>query len=276
MEDTKEKTEEQKQPSEQKNYANSRFEFTVYVNDNVICRRNFRINYFNEQSMYSLQMLDAMDGIVREIQDDLAAKSRIYVWYYYDENLKDDLTEPLPEEWTYTFRVEVTDNGRLMYSKIFDGRYYPKAIRDKIELTNRYITVKDKRIELSQLDPNRIGFETNMQLKFIKDRKDLMMGAVRTICDTCSPTSLSTDADGNVVKHGEFTSDSDYDLYDIYRTTDAEGNVIDEKKYTLSRSFRYMKMASDWSKNIGDKTKRYFNEECWGMFNGERRRSGDR
>ena len=79
-----------------------------------------------------------------------------------------------------------------------------------------------------------------------------------------------------MVKHGEFTSDSDYDLYDIYRTTDAEGNVIDEKKYTLSRSFRYMKMASDWSKNIGDKTKRYFNEECWGMFNGERRRSGDR
>ena len=36
--------------NKEKDYKEERFEFTVYVNDNIICKRNFRI--FNYISYY--------------------------------------------------------------------------------------------------------------------------------------------------------------------------------------------------------------------------------
>ena len=38
-----------------KNYKEERFEFTVFVNDNIICKRNFRIYNFIENSMNTLE-----------------------------------------------------------------------------------------------------------------------------------------------------------------------------------------------------------------------------
>ena len=53
-----------------KEYREERFEFALYVNDNVICKRNFRINNFIEDSMNSLDFKYTVDEIVNLIYED--------------------------------------------------------------------------------------------------------------------------------------------------------------------------------------------------------------
>lgn len=66
----------------------SKFQFLIWVNDNVICQRYFKINGFNEESIYTAEFTNCMNGIVRSIQEDLESKSRIFMWY---TNLKEPL-----------------------------------------------------------------------------------------------------------------------------------------------------------------------------------------
>lgn len=65
-----------------------RFQFLLWVNDNIICQRYFKINGFNNDSFKSLEFKETMDNAVRMIQDDLISKSRIFMWYTKDEPIK--------------------------------------------------------------------------------------------------------------------------------------------------------------------------------------------
>jgi len=65
-----------------------RFQFLLWVNDNIICQRYFKINGFNNDSLRSLQFKETMDSVVRMIQDDLLSKSRIFMWYTREEPIK--------------------------------------------------------------------------------------------------------------------------------------------------------------------------------------------
>ena len=66
----------------------NKFQFLIWANNNVICQRYFKINGFNEESLYSEEFSNCMNGIVHSIQEDLESKSRIFQWYT-------DTTEPL-------------------------------------------------------------------------------------------------------------------------------------------------------------------------------------
>ena len=66
----------------------SKFQLLIWVNDNVICQRYFKINGFNEESIYTKEFTNCMNGIVQSIQEDLESKSRIFMWY---TNLKEPL-----------------------------------------------------------------------------------------------------------------------------------------------------------------------------------------
>lgn len=65
-----------------------RFQFLLWVNDNIICQRYFKINGFNNDSLRSLQFKETMDSVVCMIQDDLLSKSRIFMWYTREEPIK--------------------------------------------------------------------------------------------------------------------------------------------------------------------------------------------
>jgi hypothetical protein len=111
-----------------KEYREERFEYALYINEFVICKRNFRIDNFIEDSMSTINFKNTVDSIVRMIDEDLKSKTRIYTWYYWDENkdlyyVDNSLEEQLAEPWESTFKFVITDNKREVFSKIWDGRY---------------------------------------------------------------------------------------------------------------------------------------------------------
>ena len=54
-----------------------RFEFELTINGNIICQRYFKINNFNERSVYSTEFLDAIRGCASLIQESLRRKKRL-------------------------------------------------------------------------------------------------------------------------------------------------------------------------------------------------------
>lgn len=55
-----------------------RFEFELTINGNIICQRYFKINNFNERSIYSTEFLDTIRNCAGLIQDNLRNKTEIY------------------------------------------------------------------------------------------------------------------------------------------------------------------------------------------------------
>ena len=280
-EERNEEVKEEAVSTSKREYVPNRFEFALYVNDSPICKRNFKINYFNEQGLYSLQMKSQLDNIVRMIHNDLQSKSRLYLWYNtYDDSREGELYEPLMDEWKCTFKIVISDNGKEMLSKIWDGRYYPRAIREKVDLSNKFIEINGKKIELSEIDEKRLPIEGYVNRIIVGGRPDLIVQIIKMICEVCSPEEVTVDEDGTVHKSGDFASEQDYELFDVYNTTAQimkDGKflgyeVVDSKKYIFSKFQRYMKMCSDLSVGNNEKTKHYFDVECNGMFNSFRNR----
>jgi hypothetical protein len=233
---------------EQKEYREERFEFALYVNDNLICKRNFRINNFIEDSMNSMEFKNVVDNIVHMIDNDLKSKSRVYTWYTFNDKEPDEeFTNPLIEPWECTFKFVIFDNKREVISKIWDGRGYPKSVREKVDLANKFVKIigKDGRISLYDKDA---FFETNKDKLThdlyilraqINDKPDVLLGITREICKVCSP------------REGSHSSINDFTMSDTFTRGDIQ------TKYNFGKA-AYKKYISDWAKAVNDKTKKYF------------------
>ena len=109
----------------------NKFQFLIWVNDNVICQRYFKINGFNEDSIYSAEFNECMNGIVKEIQKDLESKSRIFMWYTNMSEpmkIRGFLTDEESEMYGFNFFVSACDssvNGKIVApdGKVFEKEY---------------------------------------------------------------------------------------------------------------------------------------------------------
>lgn len=247
----------------EKDYKEERFEFALFVNDNIICKRNFRIFNFIEGSMNTLEFKETVDSVVKLIDDDLKSKSRVFTWYYFNPNEPDAFEEfagkPL-EPWTCTFKLVISDNKREVISKIWDGYAYPKPIREKVDLSNKNVKVTTKDGQSYSYDKEtffktnegRLSFEQEVLKGMIIDKPDVLLQITKKICEACSPSreelkEKSESKDG--IKYlNKYTVIDDYGK-------DINGKT---KKYSYSLYLANKKIEKDWERAVMAKTNKYF------------------
>lgn len=250
---------------EQKEYREERFEFALYVNNNLICKRNFKINNYIDGSMQTLDFKMKVDEIVNMIDDDLKSKSRVYTWFY------DDTDEQVLEPWECTFKFVVTDNKKEVISKIWDGYAYPKAVRDRVDIANKTVKLVDERGQVRVFDKNsffeknkdRLSMEQYILRAQILDKPDLLIEITKNICETCSP------------RENGYQKLNDYITVDTYKdkiyevTNDGtlkrgkHGNLSfkngeNSKEYNSIIEEHNKKLFSKWAKDFEKKTKKYY------------------
>ncbi len=106
-----------------------------------------------------------------------------------------ELSENSPESNKTTYKFAFKMDGREVCSMEWDG-YYPKFIRDKIDLANKWGKFKDE-------DADRLSMEQYLMYKIAQGRKDLVYGLIKTICFACSDfnnENYTTDVDGIIEK----------------------------------------------------------------------------
>lgn len=271
----------------EKDYKEERFEFALFVNDNIICKRNFRIFNFIEGSMNTLEFKDTVDKVVKLIDDDLKSKSRVFTWYYFNPNEPDAFEEfagkPL-EPWACTFKLVISDNKREVISKIWDGYAYPKPIREKVDLSNKNVKVTNKdgqsfsyeKESFFKSNEGRLSFEHEVLKAMIGDKPDVLLQITKKICEACSPTKEELKEVGRFNPRESSKYLTNYTTYEDYypgsETTikkDNDGNEIKvtkktgkPKRYAYSLYLTNKKVENAWGRAVAEKTKKYFRNLC--------------
>ena len=89
-----------------------------------------------------------------------------------------ELTESNVNDNKTTYKFAFKVDGREVCAVQWDG-YYPKFVRDKIDLSN-------KRGKFDEEDIDRLSFEQYLLYKMAEGRTDLVYGLIKTICTACS------------------------------------------------------------------------------------------
>ena len=270
---------------ENKDYKEERFEFALFVNNNIICKRNFRIFNFVEGSMGTLEFKNAVDSVVKLIDDDLKSKSRVFTWYYFNPNEPDVFEEfagkPL-EPWACTFKLVISDNHREVISRIWDGYAYPKPIREKVDLSNKSVKVMNKegqtfsyeKESFFKSNEGRLSFEHEVLKAMIGDKPDVLLQITKKICEACSPSREELKEAGRFNPRDSSKYLADYTIYEDYypgsetiTKTNENGEEIKvtkktgrPRKYAYSLSAANRKVENDWGRAVAEKTKKYFKE----------------
>lgn len=122
-----------------------RYQFVLYINDNIICQRYFNIPNFNEESLKSLELKDLMENIgginngklgsLGIIPRYLQKKSLTYMWDNYnpyatqnDENNKNIF------ERKDNFQFEIKVDEKTISKTEFSGNYFPPKIRYAVDV----------------------------------------------------------------------------------------------------------------------------------------------
>lgn len=265
--------------NEKKDYKEERFEFTIFVNDFIICSRNFRIFNYIENSMNTLEFKETVDNIVKMIDDDLKSKSRVYTWYNYDPNYQnenDEFNRPLIDPWKCTFKIVIYDNKKEVISRIWDGYAYPKQIRERVDLGNKYVKVYNESGEpflyekeaFFTANEGRLTFEQELLKAMIMDKQDVLLAITKAICKACSPSREELKETGYFDIRESSKYLSKYTTAGVYDTTepilDEDGDVISYKKVGPSKRYEYnikqsnKRLENSWAKALSAKTKKYF------------------
>ena len=261
------------QKEQPREFKEERFEFAIFVNENLICKRNFKINNYIKGSMQSIDFKYVVDEIVEMIDNDLKSKSRIYTWHYFDETDTEpnEFNSPRIEPWECTFKIVVTDNKKEVITKIWDGSGYPKAIRERVDLTNKYvkITTKDGRTYTFEKDKyfedndERLSIELYILKQMLAGRQDLLLAITKKICENCSPRENGYNSPEDYAISQEY-SNVDYVRDENGKPVEVDGQLKLErkqgkKKYFFSMNSMFENMAADWGKWVSEKTKAYKN-----------------
>ena len=95
--------------------------------------------------------------------------------YKFDDN---ELTSNTMEENKTTYKFAFKVDGKETCAIEWDG-YYPKFVRDKIDLSN-------KRGKFDDDDTDHLTFEQYLLYRMVKGKSDLVYGLIKNICYACS------------------------------------------------------------------------------------------
>lgn len=275
----------------------NRFEFALFINDFLICKRSFPINGYVDKSMQTQEFKNEVDKIVELIDGDLKSKSRVYTWYHNvpetPEWEPEIMTDPLIKEGEFVLRFVIYDGGEEVISRQWDARYYPSYVRKNIDLTNRQVKItKDDKMNI--YDKEKFFADHGAQLSgdlyvlkcMISDKENLVPMIQKCIYEVCSSfdgyyenvsdyhtvvdfknTVIKRDENGQPMYKQKVFTDEDGNEVPVY---DAFGNPwmlpvlekaqIKGRKYNFNIEEQNKKLYSSWGAAVADKTRKYMSE----------------
>lgn len=141
-------TTSEKQAPVAKKIEEQRFEFVLYINNNIICQRYFHIFDFNEDSLKSLELKEMMDdiagmnngqfGTLGIIPNYLKQKSIQYLWESYNPYFNQaDEAYKAPAKKGDMFQFEVKVDKRVVATTEFSNEFF--TLNPKVSVDIREI-----------------------------------------------------------------------------------------------------------------------------------------
>lgn len=197
------------------------FVFSVSDGDNkdvTVCKRDFSINNFDQDSLRSIELKECMDDIATMIDKDLKSKTRTLLWNTMNlennskqvvhgseesgKSIERDFNDKIPTEKDVTLKVTLLDGGKEVISKIWSGNGYPKAILwSKNYLTQEVspnIDLTNKKYKYDTINVQSLDFVKQVAQRSAADKSDLTITIKNHISSVCS-SSYSKDGSGKKI-----------------------------------------------------------------------------
>ena len=117
-------------------------DFSIYLNDGIVIKRNFQLGNLNGKAIESWNFKETMDSIQDTIFRHLKNKSIMSSWQEYN---------PYLEEYQFTprniyedediFRIDVSVDGKIVYSTYFSGAVFHPNAKKGIDLREHWPTI---------------------------------------------------------------------------------------------------------------------------------------
>ena len=114
-----------------------KFEFILYINENIICQRYFSIKNFNKNVLKSNELIYCLNHCVYLIEEDLKEKSYDYLYKHYNpykKQLKEDIliNNIYEDEDVFDFEIRIDDKS--VAKRRFTGNVYPQRVRYSVDV----------------------------------------------------------------------------------------------------------------------------------------------
>lgn len=129
-----------------------KFEFTLYLNDNIIVQRFFNIIGFNQRAINSMNFKEAVDDNMHLIQSVLKDKALDFITEHrrhfletqdYEQNTSKDM-----------MKIVVKHDGKVIAYREWDATIYPVKVRYTVDI-RQHIYELITRIQKCLCTPNR-------------------------------------------------------------------------------------------------------------------------
>lgn len=112
-----------------------KFDFTLLLNDKIICQRNFDIRDYNHNCQKSLEIKEMISEAIMVIESQLKNKSLDCLWESYNPFTPKIIPQINPKNIrSDLFKLNVNMNSEIMVSGCFDGCKYPPKIRYQVNI----------------------------------------------------------------------------------------------------------------------------------------------
>jgi len=129
-----------------KNVEKPLFEFSLFINKNIVCQRSFDVYGFNADSLGSYELKEMMNeisgvnndlGRLGIIPKFLKSKSDDYLWDNYNPHIHQKTEDIFIQdilEIDDNFQFEVRMGGKLITSSNFSGNLFPPRVRYQVNI----------------------------------------------------------------------------------------------------------------------------------------------
>jgi hypothetical protein len=128
-----------------KKFEEQRFEFVLYINNNIICQRYFNIRDYNEEILKSFELKELVDRITGLSNGDfgglgiipkyLQKKSMEYLWGNYNPYMvqTEESAKPTSDKID-NFQFEIKVDKKTVIKSEFSGNLFPPKVRYSVDV----------------------------------------------------------------------------------------------------------------------------------------------
>jgi hypothetical protein len=128
-----------------KKFEEQRFEFVLYINNNIICQRYFNIRDYNEEILKSFELKELVDRITGLSNGDfgglgiipkyLQKKSMEYLWNNFNPYMvpSEEVAKPTSDK-VDNFQFEIKVDKKSVIKSEFSGNLFPPKVRYSVDV----------------------------------------------------------------------------------------------------------------------------------------------
>lgn len=118
-----------------KNYSIQNFDFTLFINDKIICKRYFDIRDYNNNCKKSYEIKEMISDLILTIENQMKLKSINSLWDSYNPYVSKNLSNVTERNnKNDMFKLNISVDSKIIISGYFEGNKYQPKVRYQVDI----------------------------------------------------------------------------------------------------------------------------------------------